>query len=320
MKTEFNVKKYIESTCKYLGSVTKEEVLILISGGVDSTTSALLLKKAGSRGRLLLINTGFMRDGEPKEVKNIFRKLGFNIILLDKKKYFYSAVGGKGDPAKKREAFRQAYFETIINYMKSNKLRYVVQGTQFGKTKARLGHNYPTDEFFKSGLRVIEPVNHLLKNQIRKIAGRLKLPAEVVKRRPFPGPGLLIRFGGEFTPQKLFLIKKATSIIDKIVSKYKNGFKNCFQIFPYLCDGLPVIFINKNEQRDFGKIILIRAVQQIENSDNAEYRPFKINPKIKEEIIEKLMEIKNVARVCFDATPKIGAGFKVRHGAMIEYI
>ncbi len=85
MKTEFNAKKYIGNTCKHLKSITDEEVLILVSGGVDSTTSALLLKKAGIRGRLLLIDTGFMRKGEPKEVKDLFKKVGFKIILLDKK-------------------------------------------------------------------------------------------------------------------------------------------------------------------------------------------------------------------------------------------
>ncbi len=204
--------------------------------------------------------------------------------------------------------------------MKSNKLRYVVQGTQFGKTKARLGHNYPTDKFFKSGLRVIEPVNHLSKNQIRKIAKAIKLPREIVERRPFPGPGLLIRFGGEYTLEKLSLIKKATGIVDKILSKYKNDFKNCFQMFPYLCDGLPVIFVNKKGERDFGNILLIRAVQQVERKNIIEYHPFEIPQKIKIEIVKELMNIEKVARVCFDATPKMGAGFNVGHGAMIEYI
>ncbi len=320
MKTKFNVKKYVENICKYLKSITNEEVLILVSGGVDSTTSAIFLKKAGIRGRLLLIDTGFMRAGECTEVKNMFKELGFNIILLDKKQYFYSAVKQKNDPVEKREAFREAYFESIINYTRINNIKYIVQGTQFRKTKARLGHNCPTENFFKSGLRVIEPVKHLSKNQIRKIAEKIKLPREVVSRRPFPGPGLLIRFGGEYTPQKLFLIKKATSIIDKILGKYKNDFKNCFQMFPYLCDGLPVIFVNKKGQRDFGHILLIRAVRQVERRNIVEYHPFEIPQKIKIEIVKELMNIEKVARVCFDATPKMGAGFNVGHGAMIEYI
>jgi GMP synthase (glutamine-hydrolysing) len=320
MKAEFEVKKYIEETCKHLKSMTNEEVLILVSGGVDSTTSAVLLKKAGLRSRLLLIDTGFMRAGEPREVKDLFKRLGFKIILLDKKKYFYSAVRKKSDPSEKREAFRQAYFESIMGYMKVDKIKWIVQGTQFGKTKARLGHNYPTVNFFKSGFRAIEPVEHLSKNQIRKIAEKIKLPGEVIDRRPFPGPGLLIRFGGEYTPQKLFLIEKATNIVDKILSKYKNDFKNCFQMFPYLCDGLPVIFVNKKGQRDFGHILLIRAVRQVERRNIIEYHPFGIPQKIKIEIVKELMNIEKVARVCFDATPKMGAGFNVGHGAMIEYI
>jgi len=320
MKSKFNVEEYIESACKRLRSITNKEILICVSGGVDSTTSAALVKKAGIRSRLLLIDTGFMRTGELIKVKKMFKKLGFNLILLDKKQYFYSIVKQKNDPIGKREAFRKAYFESLINYMKINNIKYIVQGTQLWNSKSKIYHNCPTENFNKSGFRVIEPVRQLSKNQIRQIAQRINLPQEVVYRKSFPGPGLLIRFGGEYTPEKLFLIRKATKIIDEIVNKYKNNFKNCYQVFPYLCDGSSVTFVNKNEQGDLGCILLVRAVKQIIKMENIEYHPFEIPQNIKTEIVKKLMDINKVARICFDATPKKGTGFCIQHGATIEYI
>ncbi len=320
MKSKFNVKKYIENTCKRLKSIASEEVLVSVSGGVDSTTCATLLKKVGVRSKLLLIDTGFMRMGEPIKVKNMFKKLGSKLILLDKKQYFYSIAKQKNDPVEKRDGFRKVYFESITNYMKINNIKYIVQGTQLWNSKSKIYHNRPTDGFNKNGFQVIEPLKQLSKNQIRQIAKRIDLPQEIIDRKPFPGPGLLIRFGGKYTSEKLFLIKKATNIIDEIVNKYKKDFKNCYQIFPYLCDGSSVTFVNKNEQGDLGYILLIRAIKQIIKKNNIEYHPFKIPQNIETEMIKKLMNINKVARICFDATPKKGTGFGIKHGATIEYI
>lgn len=315
-----DAKKYIKNIFLSLSGLANERVVISVSGGVDSTTSAALLQKAGFKSKLLFIDTGFMREGEVLKVKNIFLKLGFNLTVLNRKEFFYSEVKFKSDPVEKREAFRKAYFKSIVDYLKINNIKYVVQGTQLWHSKSKIYHNCPTDFFNKSGLKVIEPVKQLTKDTIKKIAKELRLPPEVVNRRPFPGPGLLIRFGGEYTSKKLSLIKKSTKIVDQTVIKYRNDLKDCYQIFPYLCDGTPVTYIDKKGNGNLGHIILVRAIKQVIKKDIIEYHQFEISPKIKNDLINKLMNIDKIARVCFDTTPKRGTGLKIKPGATIEYI
>ncbi len=317
---KFNEAKHISEFCKRAKKDIKEKIVISVSGGIDSTTSAALVKKSGAEYELLFINTGYMRKGEPEEVKNIFKKLGYKIKILDKKKEFYKKLENISDPIEKREAFRKKYFQIFIEYLEKNKIKYICQGTQFWKNKSKIYHNCPTEEFNRYNLKVIEPVKGLSKEEIRKIAKKLKVPEKIVNRKPFPGPGLLIRFGGKFDIGKLKLIKSATSIIDEITKKYKKDFKNCYQIFPYLCDGTNVTYIDQNEKGNLGNIILIRAIRKRIKNGKEEYIPFKINENISKEITKKLMSLKGIARVCFDFSPKLIQNSRIRSGATIEYI
>jgi len=316
----FDEKKYINDFCTKIKKKIYEKIVISVSGGIDSTTSAALLKKSGVDYEVLLMNTGYLRKNEIREVKLMFKKLQYDLKILDKKKEFYSALRGISDPKTKRHVFREKYFEIFSNYLIENNIRYIAQGTQFWNNQSKIYHNCPTEKFNKQKLHVIEPVNGLSKNYIKKLAKKLELPEEVVNRRPFPGPGLLIRFGGDFNLKKLKTIQEATFIVDKFVEAHKKSFNDCYQIFPYLSNCTPVTYIDKKSEGSLGQIIVIRAVKQKIKDDTIEYVPFVLNKDLTDKLVEKLMELKGIGRVCFDMTPKLGFGSNVKSGATIEYI
>jgi len=318
--TEFDEEKYIAEFCTKVKKSISEKIVISVSGGVDSTTSAALLKQANVNYEVLLMDTGYMRKNEIREVKSMFSQLGYNLKVLDKKKEFYSALTGISDPKEKRNVFRETYFEIFTKYLIENNIKYIAQGTQFWNNQSKIYHNCPTEMFNRQKLKVIEPVKGLSKNNIRKLAKKLGLPAKVVNRMPFPGPGLLLRFGGEFNLNKLETIQKATFIVDRFIEKHKNYFSECYQIFPYLCDCSPITYIDKNNEGMLGVIILIRAIKQEIKDNEIKYVPFQIEENLREKLILELMQLKNVGRICFDMTPKIGFGSKVKPGATIEYI
>jgi GMP synthase (glutamine-hydrolysing) len=139
-------------------------------------------------------------------------------------------------------------------------------------------------------------------------------------RRPFPGPGLLLRFGGEYTMEKLRLIRLATKIVDEFLKKYSKIFVNCYQMFPYLVSDEPVTYINQKGKGNLGKILVIRAVKQKLVTGKIVYEPFAIPMVYRTDLTKQLMNISGIARVCFDHTSKYGAGDKVKPGATIEYI
>jgi len=317
---KFNEEKYINEFCTKIKKEISEKILISVSGGVDSTTSAALLKKSGVDYEVLLMDTGYMRKNEIKEVKLTFKKLGFTLKVLDKKKEFYLALKGISDPKAKRNAFREKYFEIFTNYLVDNHIKYIARGTQFWNNQSKIYHNCPTEKFKKQKLKVIEPVNGLSKTDIRKLAKKLGLPETVVNRKPFPGPGLLIRFGGDFNLRKLKTIQEATFIVDKFIETHQKTFSECYQIFPYLSDGSPITYIDKKSKGAMGKVLIIRAVKQKIKGNNIKYVPFILSENLNKKLTEELMKLKGIGRICFDMTPKFGFGSNVKPGATIEYI
>jgi GMP synthase (glutamine-hydrolysing) B subunit len=318
--SDFDTEKYIKDFYRKAKKEISGKIVIAVSGGVDSTTSATLLKNSGVDYEVLLIDTGYMRKDEVKEVKSVFKRLGYSLSVIDKKKEFYSALKGISNPEEKRNIFREKYFKIFTEYLTENNIKFIAQGTQFWKNKSKIYHNCPTELFNKQKLKIIEPVAGLSKNKIRRLAKKLELPDEIVNRRPFPGPGLLIRFGGDFNLEKLKTIQNATLIVDKFVEKYKDEFSDCYQIFPYFCDCSPVTYINKNNCGKTGNIILIRAIRQRNKNNTTEYHPFIINEILSKKLINELMQLSGIGRICFDMTPKMGFGNNIKPGATIEYI
>ncbi|MGF7233730.1 MAG: hypothetical protein ACQSGP_02030 [Frankia sp.] len=317
--TDFDPQVHIEKTISWLRGMAGRDVLVAVSGGIDSTTSAALLQLAGCRSLHLMIDTGFLRHGEPETPRQLLQAQGLQVEVADERDAFQNALKGIVDSRQKRAVFRDLYFDIISDYMLRNDIRVIAQGSQFHQIIAKQAHNAPTERFLNNRFETVEPVLGLTKSQVRSVARTLGLPDQCVSRRPFPGPGLLLRFGGEYVPAKLDLIRTATSVVDVFVTEHEADFADCYQIFPYLPDGELVTYVDHSGAGGLGDVLLLRAVREHYVGDTVTYHPFTLPATLFPRLVERLMAIPGVARVCMDLTPKFGLGIKVAPGATIEY-
>ncbi|MFP3237585.1 MAG: GMP synthase [Caldivirga sp.] len=195
-----------------------------VSGGVDSTTSAVITRLAINDKLIpVLFDTGFMRINEPTEVIESLRGL-LPIRLIDVKEEFYTAMMGLSDAEEKRVRFRSTFYSALSKLVKDNGCDWLVQGTiapdwieTVGGIKTQ--HNVlaqigiETDKVY--GFKLLEPLKELYKDQVRALARFLGVPASIVNRQPFPGPGLSIRAVGLLTMEKLNVVKWSTKIVEE---------------------------------------------------------------------------------------------------------
>jgi len=223
------VKAQIERIKEIIG---KEKAVIAISGGVDSTTCAVLTHLAiGENLICVTLDDAFMREGEPEKVAQILSSPPLNLpVRIERvQERFLNALRGLRDAEEKRKAFRKTFYETLSEIAKRENSSYLVQGTILAdiiETKGgiKTQHNVleqigiNTREMY--GFRVVEPLISLLKWQVREVARYLKIPPEISERQPFPGPGLSVRVVGEVRLDKLASLKMATAITEEKLSKY----------------------------------------------------------------------------------------------------
>jgi len=310
-----NYKKFIEKKIKDIKKVVgSEKAISVLSGGVDSSTVTVLGYRAlGNKLKVIFINNGLMRENEPENVVKIFKKLGIKVKIIDAKKKFFRALRGKTDSEEKRKAITQVFYGDVFKgIVKKNKIKFLLQGTiltDIEETVAGIKrqHNVLAQIGISSekeyGYKVIEPLVELRKADVRKVAKLLELPEEIHQRIPFPGPALAARVIGEVNPERIALIRKTTTIVEK---ELKNS--GAFQYFPVLMEDKATGI--RNKKREFGNIIIIRCVESV---DARKATPTKLSWKILEMITKRLTtEIPGVNRVCYDITPK--------PPATIEYI
>ncbi len=195
-----------------------------ISGGVDSTTAAVLVRRAiGDRLRAVFIDTGFMRLGEPDQVRELLRDL-LPIEVVNARDRFYREMLGLSDAEEKRVRFREVFYTVLSDIARDYGCDWLVQGTiapdwietRGGiKTQHNVLEQVGIDASTKYGFKLIEPLRELYKDQVRELAKALGIPNEIVNRQPFPGPGLSIRAVGELTLEKLDVVRRATRIVER---------------------------------------------------------------------------------------------------------
>lgn len=212
--------------------------LVAVSGGVDSTTSAVLTHKAVGKNLIcVMLDDAFMREGEPQRIAQLVSQppIQLPIHVLDVQERFISALEGLDDAEEKRKAFRETFYRVLGETAEKEGCRVLVQGTIKADVLETIGgiktqHNIleqmginPIQHY---GFKVVEPLASLFKEQVRMVARELGIPDEISERQPFPGPGLSLRVIGKVEREKLDFVKRATTILENNFEKHKPS--QCF--------------------------------------------------------------------------------------------
>ena len=221
--------KQIEQTKKLIG---KDRALVAVSGGVDSTTCAVLTYRAiGDNLLCVMLDDAFMREGEPQHIAQLVSEppIKLPIRILNVQERFLKALEGLQDAEEKRKAFRETFYKVLGETAKKEGCKVLVQGTIKADIEETTGgvktqHNVleqmginTVDRF---GFKVVEPLTPLYKEQVRMVARYFGIPSEIAERQPFPGPGLSVRVVGEINRDKLDAEKTATTIVEENFAKH----------------------------------------------------------------------------------------------------
>jgi GMP synthase (glutamine-hydrolysing) len=301
------IKKAIEEV---KASVGDGKAIIALSGGIDSSTAAVLAMKAiGKQLTAVFVDHGFMREGEPEYIRVFFGKMDMNLIIVDARERFYSKLRGITDPELKRKTIGEEFIKVFEEVAERVGAEYLIQGTIYPdriesgfrrfSDKIKSHHNVaglPLKMKFKG---IIEPLRDLYKDEVREVAEKLGLPREVVFRQPFPGPGLAVRVIGEVTPEKINIVRKADKIVREEIEA--AGLHNkLWQYFAVLTNTLTTGI--KGDARAYGYVVAVRIVESKEAmTANFARIPYETLERISTRITS---EIPEVVRVVYDITNK----------------
>lgn len=232
----FSPKTFVETAIADMKrNIGNEKALVAVSGGVDSTTCAVLTHKAiGENLVCVILDDAFMRLGEPEHVAETLSKSPFNVPvkIVNVRDRFMQAMKGLRDAEEKRKAFRETFYTVLSETSKNEDCGILVQGTIRAdiietvggvKTQHNVLEQIGINPMQKFGFKVAEPLLLLFKEQVRIVARHLGLPTEFSERQPFPGPGLSVRVVGEIRPDKLEILKTATTMIEHELAVHKPG-------------------------------------------------------------------------------------------------
>lgn len=274
-KPEWDMQSFIDSTVDDVRrQVGKDRVLAAVSGGIDSTTVAALLNKAiGKQLSCVFINLGLLRQGEEDEVVRLFKHhMGINLIYVDAEKRFLTRLKGVADPEKKRKIIGDQFAKEFVAVAKKDgPFQWLAQGTLYpdviesGVSKGpaaviKTHHNVGgLPKWLK--LKIIEPLRFLYKDEVRKVAGLLDVPDELLKRHPFPGPGLAVRIIGAITPEKIRIAKHASKIVEDEL-KTAGYYDRVWQAYAAVGDDRAVGVLG--DERVYGHVVMVRVVESID--------------------------------------------------------
>ena len=218
----WTAKDFLEEEVRYIRErVGEGSALVAVSGGVDSTTCALLMRRAiGERVFCVFIDTGLMRAGEAEQIQKTFdEELELPLIRIDARERFLNCLRGVTEPTEKRQVLYEEYMKLLAEVGKEHSdAAYFVEGTIYTDLLARGSSDAVYARHFDPGQR-LEPIRMLFKDEVRELGEQLGLSKDVTNRQSFPGPGLALRCMGEVTEQKLSLLRKADAIFREEVER-----------------------------------------------------------------------------------------------------
>ena len=310
-EANWNMKNFIEDQVELIRKqVGDKKALLALSGGVDSSVvAALLIKAIGKQLVCVHVNHGLMRKNESESVIDVFQKqLHANLIYVDATERFLGKLEGVADPEQKRKIIGGEFIRVFEEEArKLEGIDFLGQGTIYpdiiesGTKTAKMvksHHNVgglPEDLNFE----LVEPLKQLFKDEVRACGIELGLPAEMVYRQPFPGPGLGVRCLGAITRDRLEAVRESDAILREEFEKAGLN-KKVWQYFTVVPDFKSVGV--KNNARSFDYMVIIRAINTI---DAMSATIEKVDWDVLERITNRILaEVEHVNRVCYDMSPK----------------
>ena len=285
-----------------------KKVLLALSGGVDSSVvAALLVKAVGKQLVCVHVNHGLLRKGEPEQVVKVFRdELGAELVYVDAVDRFLDKLAGVSDPEKKRHIIGEEFIDVFAEEArKLDGVSFLAQGTIWpdileSEAGIKAHHNaggLPAD--IASRFELVEPVKILFKDEVREVGRALGLPASMVDRQPFPGPGLGVRCPGAITRDRLEAVRESDAILREEFAKagLEGKVWQYFTVVPdFKSTGV------KNGKRSFDWPCIIRAINTV---DVMEVTVEHLSPALLDRLASRITtEVPGINRVLFDYTPK----------------
>ena len=285
-----------------------KKVLLALSGGVDSSVvAALLVKAVGKQLVCVHVNHGLLRKGEPEQVVKVFRdEMGAELVYVDAVDRFLDKLAGVSDPEKKRHVIGEEFIDVFAEEArKLDGVSFLAQGTIWpdileSEAGIKAHHNaggLPED--IASRFELVEPVKILFKDEVREVGRALGLPASMVDRQPFPGPGLGVRCPGAITRDRLEAVRESDAILREEFAKagLEGKVWQYFTVVPdFKSTGV------KNGKRSFDWPCIIRAINTVDVMEvTVEHLP----PALLDHLASRITaEVPGINRVLFDYTPK----------------
>jgi len=311
-KQDWTPDSFIDTTVKELQQkLGNDKVVLGLSGGVDSSVAGVLLHKAiGANLTCIFVDNGLLRKHEYENVLDSYKHMGLNVIGVDAKDLFLNELKGKSDPEEKRKIIGRVFIEVFdAEAHKIKDVKWLAQGTIYPDVIESVSVNGPSATIKshhnvgglpeKMNLKVVEPLNLLFKDEVRRVGKALQIAPAILGRHPFPGPGLAIRILGDITAEKVALLQEVDHIF--ISSLKKCGlYDMVWQAGAIL---LPVQSVGvMGDERTYEKVVALRAVSSTDGmTADWVHLPYEFLAKLSNDIINK---VKGVNRVVYDISSK----------------
>ena len=300
-----------ETVAQIRQTVGQDQVILGLSGGVDSSVAALLLHKAiGKQLHCIFIDNGLLRKNEFALVQEAYKQLDLNVIGVDASQQFYEALAGLTDPEAKRKAIGRVFVEVFQDESaKIKDAKWLAQGTIYpdviesvsvkGPSATIKSHHNVGGLPEKMSLKIIEPLRSLFKDEVRRVGDTMGLPHDILHRHPFPGPGLGIRILGDITEAKVKLLQEADWVYMEKLREH-GWYNKIWQAGAIL---LPIQSVGvMGDERTYEQVVALRAVTSTDGmTADWVHLPYEILADISNSIINR---VRGINRVVYDISSK----------------